>query len=122
MLIEGQPLASPCAPLSDLLAAGLATPEAVALVSVDRSLTWGELEASSSRLAAGYLRLGLEPGDRIASLMPNRIDLLVRRLPCGDAAQPDRQDRPGRAEADGGGPPPPARAGLRRPQAAPPAT
>ena len=35
------------------------------------------------------------------------------RLPRRDAAQPDRQDRPRRAEADGGGPPPPARPRLR---------
>ena len=35
------------------------------------------------------------------------------RLPRRDAAQPDRQDRPGGPEADGRGPPPPARA--RRP-------
>ena len=34
------------------------------------------------------------------------------RLPRRDAAQPDRQDRPRRAEADGRGPPPPARSEL----------
>ena len=33
------------------------------------------------------------------------------RLPRRDAAQSHGQDRPGRAEADGRGPPPPARAG-----------
>jgi acyl-CoA synthetase (AMP-forming)/AMP-acid ligase II len=82
MLIDGHPLESPCAPLNDLLAAGLATPDEVALVSADRSLTWGELEAASVRLAGGYRALGLEPGDRLASLMPNRIDLIVHYLAC----------------------------------------
>jgi acyl-coenzyme A synthetase/AMP-(fatty) acid ligase len=33
-------------------------------------------------LAAGYLSLGLEPGDRLASLMPNRVALAVHYLAC----------------------------------------
>ena len=40
------------------------------------------LEDSSGRLAASYLRLGLEPGDRIASLMPNRRQLVIHYLAC----------------------------------------
>ncbi len=82
MLIDGDPLASPCAPLDDLLRVGLAAPDEVALVSADRSLTWGELEGASSRLAGGYRELGLEVGDRVASLMPNRVDLVVHYLAC----------------------------------------
>jgi acyl-CoA synthetase (AMP-forming)/AMP-acid ligase II len=83
MLIDGTPLAAPCAPLDQLLASGLAAaPDAGAIVSSERSLTWRELEAESSALAGGYLGLGLEPGDRLASLMPNRIDLVVHYLAC----------------------------------------
>jgi long-chain acyl-CoA synthetase len=82
MLIDGNPLASPCAPLNDLLGAGLAAPDEPAIVSADRSLTWGELEAESVRLAGGYRGLGLQAGDRVASLMPNRIDLVVHYLAC----------------------------------------
>jgi len=82
MLIDGDPLASPCGPLDELLATGLARPGEVAIVSADRSLTWAELEEASERLAAGYLGLGLEPGDRLASLMPNRVDLVVHYLAC----------------------------------------
>ncbi len=82
MLIDGQPLDSPSAPLDDLLRVGLATPDELALVSATRSLSWGEIEEESARLAAGYRGLGLEPGDRIASLMPNRIDLVVHYLAC----------------------------------------
>ena len=33
-------------------------------------------------LAGGYRGLGLEPGDRVASLMPNRVDLVVHYLAC----------------------------------------
>jgi acyl-coenzyme A synthetase/AMP-(fatty) acid ligase len=49
---------------------------------VQRSLTWRELEEASSRLAAGYLGLGLVAGDRVGSLMPNRVDLVVHYLAC----------------------------------------
>jgi long-chain acyl-CoA synthetase len=83
MLIGGARLDSPAAPLRDLLRLGLqAQPEEVALLSRQRSLTWRALEEASSRLAAGYLGLGLVAGDRVASLMPNRIDLVVHYLGC----------------------------------------
>jgi long-chain acyl-CoA synthetase len=82
MLIDGDPLESPAAPLNELLRAGLAAPGEIAVTSADKSLTWGELEAESDRLAGGYRGLGLEPGDRVASLMPNRVDLAVHYLAC----------------------------------------
>jgi long-chain acyl-CoA synthetase len=83
MLIGGAQLDNPAAPLSDLLRFGLQTkPGEVALLSAVRSLTWSELEEASSRIAAGYLGLGLVPGDRVASLMPNRVDLVVHYLAC----------------------------------------
>src|SRR6476620_10457994 len=40
------------------------------------------LDATGPPLAGGYRALGLQPGDRIASLMPNRIALLVHYLAC----------------------------------------
>ena len=83
MQLEGAPLASPAAPLNELLRAGLRTaPHDSALVSIARSMSWLELERASAALAGGYRGLGLQPGDRIASLMPNRIDLLVHYLAC----------------------------------------
>src|ERR1700761_7743904 len=83
MLIGGAQLDNPAAPLSDLLRPGLTTkPGEVALLSAVRSLTWSQLEEASSRLAAGYLGLGLAAGDRVASLMPNRVDLVVPYLAC----------------------------------------
>ncbi|HVV89478.1 MAG TPA: class I adenylate-forming enzyme family protein [Solirubrobacterales bacterium] len=83
MLIAGGRLDAPAAHLDDLLRLGLETkPEEVALLSNRRSLTWQELEEASSRLAAGYLGLGLVAGDRVASLMPNRVDLVVHYLAC----------------------------------------
>jgi acyl-CoA synthetase (AMP-forming)/AMP-acid ligase II len=83
VLIDGAQLDAPAAPLDDLLRAGLeAAPEEVAIVSALRELSWLELDEAASRLAAGYLMFGLGAGDRIASLMPNRIDLVVHYLAC----------------------------------------
>ena len=83
MQLDGAALESPAGPLSDVLRTGLdRTPDEVAIVSADRELSWRDLDLASAALAAGYLRMGLEPGDRIASLMPNRIELVVHYLAC----------------------------------------
>jgi acyl-coenzyme A synthetase/AMP-(fatty) acid ligase len=69
--------------LANLLDAGLQSkPDDVALVLLNRTWTWRELEEDSTRLARGYLSIGLVPGDRIASLLPNRGALLVHYLAC----------------------------------------
>jgi long-chain acyl-CoA synthetase len=83
MELQGPVLASPAAPLNQLLGRGLdRDPDAIAMVSIVRSMSWRELEYESAALAGGYRRLGLQEGDRIASLMPNRIDLVVHYLAC----------------------------------------
>lgn len=83
MEIEGPPLVEPASPLNYLLRMGLALdPDAVAIESAYRRLTWAELEEESARLAAGYHSIGLNPGDRLASLMPNRVALAVHYLAC----------------------------------------
>ena len=40
------------------------------------------MDQASRRLGAHYLRLGLKPGDRVASLLPNRGELIVHYLAC----------------------------------------
>ena len=83
MQIDGGPLDAPAAPLHDLLVVGLAAaPDEAALVSAERRVSWRELEEASLALAGGYLGLGLRPGDRVASLMPNRIGLAIHYLAC----------------------------------------
>jgi long-chain acyl-CoA synthetase len=83
MLLEGAQLNAPAAALNDLLRAGLdAAPDEVAIVSSKRALSWRELDHASAALAGGYRGLGLEPDDRVASLMPNRVDLAVHYLAC----------------------------------------
>ena len=54
-----------------------ADPDAVAIVSVDEQMSWRALDDASTRLAANYLGLGLAEGDRVASLVPNRLALVV---------------------------------------------
>jgi long-chain acyl-CoA synthetase len=70
---------SPCG----LLGAGLdADPDGLALISADTRWTWRTLDDLSDRLAVSLLGLGLRPGDRVASLMPNRPALVVHYLAC----------------------------------------
>ena len=69
--------------VSRLLQRGLqARPDEPVLISMERRLTWAELEHATNRLAANYLALGLKPGDRVASLMPNRVALLTHYVAC----------------------------------------
>src|ERR1700733_9348736 len=52
MQLQGPVLASPAAPLNQLLRQGLdRDPDAIAMVSIVRSMTWRELEHESSALA-----------------------------------------------------------------------
>jgi long-chain acyl-CoA synthetase len=80
--ISGPPLERPLS-LIEVLSIGLQTkPDEPALVSNERRWTWRELDAASNRLAAHYLSFGLQPGDRIASLLPNRGALIAHYLAC----------------------------------------
>lgn len=67
--------------LTDVLARGLARyPDATALVTNDGCWTWRELDAVTDRYAANLLASGLEPGDRVASFMPNSGALFIHYL------------------------------------------
>jgi long-chain acyl-CoA synthetase len=69
--------------LASLLEVGLKNkPDEPALISLERTWSWRELDQASTRLARQYLGLGLVAGDRVASLMPNRGALLVHYLAC----------------------------------------
>jgi acyl-CoA synthetase (AMP-forming)/AMP-acid ligase II len=82
MPFTGPPLDRPLE-LHNLLAVGLrAKPDDLALVSNESRWTWRELDAASTHLAAHYRGLGLKPGDRVASLLPNRGVLIVHYLAC----------------------------------------
>ena len=52
------------------------TPSQLAVVDPDeRQITFGELAAESNRLVHGLRALGLKPGDGIATVLPNGIDM-----------------------------------------------
>jgi long-chain acyl-CoA synthetase len=77
---HGPPLA-PLVDLTRLLEAGLeGDPATAALQDLDHSLSWAELDRQVERLARAYQRLGLRRGDRLASLIPNRVGLVVHYL------------------------------------------
>src|SRR5437763_1930936 len=78
----GGPLERPVT-LCNLLHTGLeADRDGLALISADTRWTWRKLDELSGRLAVGLLGLGLRPGDRVASLMPNHPALVVHYLAC----------------------------------------
>jgi len=82
MPLSGPALKEPVR-LSKLLDAGLSQrPDETALLSLEDAWSWAELERVTNRLAANYLTLGLQPGDRVASLMPNRTALIAHYLAC----------------------------------------
>ena len=82
MPLIGAPLSGP-ADLADLLAPAVADrPDETALVSASGTWTWQELSRAVDNLAAQFLAMGLRSGDRVASLMPNRCELLLHYLAC----------------------------------------
>jgi long-chain acyl-CoA synthetase len=82
MPLEGRPLTAPV-DLRNLLRIGLDTdPDAIAITGADDEMSWRALDETSDRLARNYLRIGLGPGARVASLLPNRILLVVHYLAC----------------------------------------
>ncbi|HEX8697002.1 MAG TPA: amino acid adenylation domain-containing protein, partial [Longimicrobium sp.] len=56
------------------------TPDAVAVVSGDRSLTYAELDARARRLARRLRSRGVGPDARVAILMPRSVELVVAEL------------------------------------------
>ena len=52
-------------------------PEGEALVCGDRRLTWRQVAQQSRQIAAGFQKLGLQSGDRVAVLLGNRIEFVL---------------------------------------------
>jgi len=82
MPLFGATLSGP-SKLTDILVSGMSErPGEIALVSTTATWSWQELERDINTVAANLIAMGLRPGDRIASLMPNRVELLLHYLAC----------------------------------------
>ncbi len=82
MPLTGPELSAPV-DLEHLLQCGLQTnPDDPALTAETGCLTWQELAEATRRLASAYLGLGLMPGNRVATLMPNRPAQVIHNLAC----------------------------------------
>ena len=82
MSFAGVSLDQPVA-LSELLSRGLSErPDEAALLSLEASWSWRELDRDANRLAGNLLALGLRPGDRVASLLPNRCVTEILYIAC----------------------------------------
>lgn len=53
-----------------------AQPDAVAVVGMDQRWTYGDLLQRAETAAAGFLAIGLKPGDRVVVQLPNRPEFL----------------------------------------------
>jgi len=54
-----------------------AAPRKLATICGDKVLTWAELHGIVNRLANGLTTLGVEPGDRVAVILPNGPDFIA---------------------------------------------
>ena len=52
-------------------------PDGEALVCGERRMTWREVAQQSAEIAAGFQKLGLQSGDRVALLLGNRIEFVL---------------------------------------------
>ena len=52
-------------------------PDGEALVCGERRMTWREVAQQSAEIAAGFRKLGLQSGDRVAVLLGNRIEFVL---------------------------------------------
>jgi len=62
------------------LAAG--QPEKPAVVCGDTILTYAQFAARAERVACGWLRQGLQPGDRVALHLRNGLELAISYYAC----------------------------------------
>src|SRR3977135_1878043 len=57
--------------------AAASNPDGEALVCGERRMNWREVAQQSAQVSAGFRKLGLESGDRVAVLLGNRIEFVL---------------------------------------------
>jgi long-chain acyl-CoA synthetase len=59
-----------------------AVPDKVALIVEEKTYTYGELSRLTQSLAASLLQRGIQPGDRLAFLLPNCLEIVLCYYAC----------------------------------------
>src|SRR6266536_2882490 len=60
-------------------------PDGEALVCGERRMNWREVARQSAHIAGGFAKLGLQPVDRVAILLGNRIEFVLTLLAAAHA-------------------------------------
>src|SRR5437764_3151343 len=68
-----------------ILQAAAKNPDGEALVCGERRMTWREAVVQSAQIAAGFKKLGLQSGDRVAVLLGNRIEFVLTMFAAAHA-------------------------------------
>ena len=75
-----QPWHTPLTPLSFLARSADVFPDVTALVHGDRSWTYAQLHAAVEERARALRAAGVQPGDRVAYMMPNLPEMLIAQF------------------------------------------
>ena len=68
-----------------IVEAAARNPDGEAIICGDRRLSWREVVAQSADIAAGFAKLGLVPGDRVAVLLGNRVEFVLTMFAAAHA-------------------------------------
>src|SRR5215468_7731835 len=68
-----------------IVEAAARNPEGEAIICGEKRLSWREVVAQSADIAAGFAKLGLVPGDRVAVLLGNRVEFVLTMFAAAHA-------------------------------------
>jgi long-chain acyl-CoA synthetase len=78
-------IARPASIWAMIAEAAARNPDGEAIICGERRLSWREAVAQSADIAAGFAKLGLVPGDRIAVLLGNRVEFVLTMFAAAHA-------------------------------------
>src|SRR6201988_4638325 len=68
-----------------IVEAAARNPDGEAIICGEKRLSWREAVAQSADVAAGFAKLGLVPGDRVAVLLGNRVEFVLTMFAAAHA-------------------------------------
>src|SRR5262245_7916100 len=78
-------IARPASIWAMIAEAAARNPDGEAVICGERRLSWREMVSQSADIAAGFTKLGLVPGDRVAVLVGNRIEFVLTMFAAAHA-------------------------------------